>query len=112
MKRMKIYLSGPITGHPEDETRKKFEIAENLLRNKGFDPTNPLKLEHAGREDYTWNEFLAHDIRHLVFCEAIYMIAGWKNSRGARLELTIARGLGMELYFEEALDKTYYHYSL
>ena len=41
-------------------------------------------------------------IPELCKCDAIYMLEGWRHSKGARLEHTIARELGMEIRDEES----------
>jgi hypothetical protein len=57
---------------------------------------NPMELG-AG----SWAACLKRDIKKLVDCDTIYLLRGWQNSKGARLERSVARRLGMHV-IEEA----------
>lgn len=109
---MKIYIAGPITTNLEN-WEKCFADAEEYLHNKY--PTaqvlNPLTLEKrpeclALREkfeegsDELWNGLLRYDIIELMKCTHIYLLKGWENSRGARLELKTAVDVGIKPIFE------------
>ena len=43
-------------------------------------------------------------IAQLVECDAIYMLSGWGKSRGALLELEIAKGLDMPVFYADTED--------
>ncbi len=109
---MKIYIAGPITTNLEN-WQKCFSSAEDYLYNKY--PTaqivNPLTLENQpecaeAREMYEegseelWSWMLRHDICELMHCSHIYLLKGWENSRGARLELRTALDVGIKPIFE------------
>jgi hypothetical protein len=38
---------------------------------------------------------MREDIRELTKCQMIYMLKGWENSRGARIEFRLAQELDM-----------------
>ncbi|WP_322080153.1 DUF4406 domain-containing protein [Burkholderia cenocepacia] len=88
---MKIYVAGPMTGHPHLNF-PAFHAEAARLRALGYEVVNPAELNadpSAG-----WLECMRVDIKHLVDCDAIAMLEGWQNSRGAQLEYTIALTLG------------------
>lgn len=91
---MKIYISGPVTGI-EDNNRKAFHEAVFLWECQGWNAINPLETEP---ENPTWELCLRKDIALLLGCDAIAMLPGWMDSRGARLEHFIARQLCMTVY--------------
>jgi hypothetical protein len=63
---------------------------------------NPLDL-HPALGDVVWAQAMRADLRALIVCEAISLLPGWEDSRGARLEVEIARALGLEeVYAREA----------
>jgi hypothetical protein len=79
--------------------RHAFMAAESDLQERSpectiFNPINAVVAEP------TWENFMREDIAMLLECEAIYMLKGWKESRGATLELTIATALGMRVIYE------------
>lgn len=86
------YLAGPMTGI-EDHNYPAFTAACEHLRNHGYRVVSPHE-EHAGDTGREWEWYLAHDLRLLLDCGGIILLPGWEGSRGARLERTVAEGLG------------------
>lgn len=91
---MKIYISGPMTGHP-DLNFPAFHEAAASWRAGGHEVVSPAELE--GPDDEAWAYYLRRDLKVLVDCDAIVLLAGWETSKGAALELHVARALGMEV---------------
>ena len=98
----KIYISGQISGQPWEETVAKFQVVEDRLKGQGHEVVNPLK--NGLSVTATWEEHLALDIVHLLKCDAIYMLANWRFSRGATLEKNIAEMTGKEVIYETTPD--------
>lgn len=82
---MKIYISGPMTGLTEHRIKHHFGEAEKYLRQEGFTPVNPAVLQGVPGLEY--DEYMAIDFAMLSICDAIYMLKGWEDSPGAKLEL-------------------------
>jgi hypothetical protein len=98
-KKQLVYLSGPMSGIP-DYNFPAFHAYAKHLRDRGFDVFNPAEAdEKEGRtaENTAWECFLRRDIRALVDCDAIAMIPGWMDSKGATLEHYIAVKLKMDV---------------
>jgi len=93
---MKIYLSGPISGLP-DLNRPAFAQAASHLRALGWLVVSPHELEH--RHGRTWVDYMREDLAAMMTADALLMLPGWEDSRGARLELTLARDLEMRIYY-------------
>jgi hypothetical protein len=94
---MKIYISGKITGI-EAEAPALFQMAEDIIRNMGHEPVNPMKLPHKRAKK--WSDFMRTDIRHLMGCQAIWLLPNWQKSRGARIECLIATKLGFVIFHQ------------
>ena len=92
----KIYISGKITDNPN--YKAEFEAAELALKIAGFQPVNPAE-EHLP-DGATWADYMRHDIKLLSDCDAIYMLNGWRESAGARIEHKLAQDLGMGIIYE------------
>jgi hypothetical protein len=88
----RIYLSGPMTGIA-DNNFPAFHDWAAKLRDQGFDVVSPAEIQVAG----TWELCLRADLRELCTCDAIALMPGWENSKGANLELHVAHRLGMEV---------------
>ena len=93
---MKIYIAGPMTGQP-DLNYPAFDAAEIYLLRLKHAPFNPASIGRHFPND-TWEQHLRRDIAALCGCEAIVLLAGWQNSRGAKLEFRTAADLGLEIY--------------
>ncbi|WP_434642488.1 DUF4406 domain-containing protein [Achromobacter piechaudii] len=77
---MRTYLAGPITGHP-DFNFPLFHADARRLRTTGYDVVNPAEINVAPatcRKDCT-----RAGMAELVKCDAIAMLPGWQQSRGA-----------------------------
>lgn len=116
----KIYISGKMGEKSLSEaTRDKFAQAEERLKAEGWDPINPATEEYQdfmqgvlaeAFEDWEdsdiegeWNEYaemLMHDLRIISLCDALYMLADWKQSPGATAEHAYAKALGKEIRYE------------
>lgn len=92
-KRAKVYVSGPMTGLPEFNF-PAFNAAEAMLREQGYDVENPASKGII--DGWEWEDYLRLDLRLITECDAIYLLPGWENSRGARLEVHVADELGLE----------------
>ena len=90
---MKIYISGMITGLKHDQYRKKFKEAAEYIREQGHEPVDPSELGKP--EQRSWEYYMRRAIPQLCECDSIYMLEGWHRSKGAMLELHIAKGLNM-----------------
>lgn len=93
----KIYISGKITGI-EIEAPALFAKAEKELQAKGFETVNPMTLNH--NHDKSWHAYMKQDIKALCDCDSIYMLANWKDSKGAIIEMEIANYIGLEVIYE------------
>jgi hypothetical protein len=91
-----IYISGPITG--TKDYMQRFEKAEKELTEKGYSVINPAKVNAMLPQDATWEEYIRVSLTLLSICTGVYMMPGWRESRGAVLEFMQARRNGMQIY--------------
>ena len=85
-----IYLSGPMSGIP-DYNHQEFNAAAERLRGFGLTVINPAEQPEQG----TWIDYMRHDIKLLLDAHVVAVLPGWEKSTGAKLEVAIARELGM-----------------
>ena len=95
---MKIYISGPMTGL-RDLNLPAFEKARDRLLAQGHCVVSPADLAQNEPQD-SYVDYLRLDIKHLITCNTIYMLIGWEQSIGAKLELHIAQHLGFAVIYE------------
>jgi hypothetical protein len=115
MRRRPIYIAGPMRGIPKYNF-PAFDAAAERLYNEGWDAVNPADLDRAlGFDpedfpaDFDWTsldsglslkDIVKKDLDAIQQCDAIFMLAGWERSKGAKAELAVAIWLDLEVLFE------------
>lgn len=89
-----IYLAGPMTGLP-DFNRPAFNVAAQALREAGYTVFNPVDNGVPAEAD--WPIHMRADIKQLMECHHLATLPGVEHSKGAQLELHIAKQLGMRI---------------
>lgn len=96
-----VYVAGPMTGIP-DFNFQAFNAEAAKLREVGFQVENPA--EHGIWEGAEWQDYLRYDLTRLALCDQIHLLPGWSKSKGARLELHIAKALGMLVSYADGAE--------
>lgn len=108
---MKIYLAGPMRGIPDwnfpafDAARAAWTAAGHLV----FCPAAMVRAlgyqnghDHAEPDRHDGREHLKHvilsDVACLLHADAVALLLGWENSRGATVEVALAQFLGLPLF--------------
>lgn len=122
---MHIYLAGPMSGI-EDFNYPAFRAAAADLREKGYEVTNPVEVDEKSgvtgilSQSYGlidakgWQDCLRRDIMALLNNEVdgIVVLPGWEESKGAALEVHVARAMGLPILsypdLEEVKEPTKY----
>jgi predicted Rossmann-fold nucleotide-binding protein len=97
---MKIYISGPMTGH-EDNNRAAFNRLAGRITHHGHVAINPAVLP----DGLTQREYMNIDMAMLSVSDAIIMLPGWQASAGATAEYHYAYKVGMTIFTEESLPR-------
>ena len=98
-----IYISGKITG--TDDYKDRFLKAEQKLSKRGFIVLNPVRTgkwleRYLAPEVPTWIQYMKQAIKAMMSADCIYMLKGYRESKGARLELFLAKILKYEIIYE------------
>jgi hypothetical protein len=105
MKKDRIFISGKVSGTDLEETKRKFKQAQYdiylLCRPewKSFSVCNPTQLGLTFKD--SWLKCMIICLWHLLHCNSIYMLKGWKESDGACLEYWVAKKLGFKIYYQK-----------
>ena len=91
---MKVYIAGPITGIPN--YKAVFDSAEAHLASQGHTVINPSFLPVGFEHD----EYMSVCLPMVDICEAVVMLPGWEDSKGAKTErkYAITQGKMILLY--------------
>lgn len=90
----RIYIAGPMSGLPEFNY-PAFNRAAAMLRAQGHHVENPA--ENPAPACGSWAGYMRLALPQLCKCDAVYMLPGWRGSKGARVEHGLALDLGMEV---------------
>lgn len=80
---MKIYISIPITGL-EEQARHKADLIKARLSREGHSPVSHFDI-YAGK-NASYFDYICHDLRAMLDCEAILFCDGWERSCGCGIE--------------------------
>ena len=81
---MKVYISGPVTG--TEDYAERFQKSGDELYRQGFIPVNPAAVNAMLPEETAYEEYMKVSLVLLDMCDAIYLLEGWQDSRGANRE--------------------------
>lgn len=84
---MKVFISGPMRGYPNDNVDAFFE-AEKKLEEAGFETFNPARMRFEGK--WERRDIWRVDLAALDICDAIYQLPGWNDADGALVEAAYA----------------------
>jgi len=93
-----IYIAGPMTGYPEFNY-PAFNDAGRALRDAGFDTLNPVDSEDENPTPgipQPWEWYMRRALLMVLAADCVAMLPGWEKSRGASLEVHVARALGLD----------------
>lgn len=91
-----VYIAGPMSGI-EDFNYPLFHKVAKHLRDLGFQVQNPAENDGSST-DKPWEFYMRMAIRQLLECDQVCLLPGWQNSRGAAIEESLARALGMTVW--------------
>lgn len=90
-----LYIAGPMTGLP-DLNRAAFNDAARRLVAEGFHVLNPARQALA-RPGLEWLDYMRAALVDISQADGLATLPGWPISRGARIEVELARNLGLEV---------------
>lgn len=106
--KIRVYLSGPITGLSEEEYTRRFATAERHYEAAGYEIVNPVTIGQElrrGNPEVTYEDFMKHDLEAMRDCTHIALLEGWEDSPGAQREKAEAERLGLEIMRFKILGK-------
>lgn len=113
-----IYLSGAISNKDINVAKKEFSEAERKIKkdlktlkiDKNYcEIINPFRVLKINKK-YKYEDYLKADIIELIDCDIVVDIqnAGYKKSKGRKLEINIARALKIKVYAISSFLQMFY----
>lgn len=125
----KVYVAGPMRGYPEFNF-PAFNYATKRLREKGYEVFNPAEADgdawghgfekgnKKGCEQQLAQELKLHDAMQVArecflrdttwictHADAIAVLPGWTDSKGARAEVALGEAIGLEIMEAPHVDR-------
>ncbi len=108
---MKVYIAGPMTGLPQHNF-PAFDEAARRWRQKGWHVLNPAEMDRMDNVHEFTTELLqgflrkamSRDLECISQADAIALLPGWSKSSGARVEIALAKYLGLSIYCAETME--------
>ena len=99
---MKLYISGPMTGH-KDMNRPAFRYTAKVLRELGYEVISPADITLG--EGASWQDYMREALRGLADADGLCLLHGWRSSRGAQVENRLAQGIDLPVHTVEGWIK-------
>lgn len=90
----KVFISGKISGIDYYVAYGKFSNAERMLQQMGYATVNPMKI---CKRNWSWLRCMIKCLWAIFFCDKVYQLEDWKDSKGARIECRWAKFLGKRI---------------
>ncbi len=95
-RRARVYISGPMTGIPGNNSGS-FNRAAFKLRDMGYAVCSPIETsEFLG--DLTHEQYLRFDFHRVLEADFLIALQGWHDSKGARAEILMALRMGVKVF--------------
>lgn len=92
------YISGPMSGLP-DLNYPAFFAAEDRIKDQYSKVLNPARLVLDRGQKNTWENWMRKAISMMMEATHIVLLPGWKKSKGARVEVLLAKLLKMTIVY-------------
>ena len=94
----RVYISGAITG--TTDYMERFSMAELKLLGLGYEVVNPSTILSHIPTTSTHDEYMHVSYALLDICDGIYMMDGWKDSKGSVMEYDYSLEKGLVVLYE------------
>lgn len=99
---MKVYVAGKVSGEDRDKCRYKFGYNSTKLREQGHKVINPFAMFDDMRGGFSKEDEMTICFAAITVCDAVYMLADWHESEGAKAEHKFALDHGKKIIYQAA----------
>lgn len=116
LRQRRIYIAGPMRGHFQFNF-DAFDSARDHLKEHGWNVVSPADLDRENGfdpsrlpdnfdwmtvpDDFNLEDAIRRDVEAILQCDAIYMLKGWEDSKGATAEKSLAEWRRIEVMYED-----------
>lgn len=105
-----VYISGKYSGDVDKNIRNARNKAIELW-NLGYTVLCPHNntSHFSETEECSYDDYIEGDLQLLSRCDTIYMLEGWDESKGAKIERDFARMQGIHIVYNNMELQEYYN---
>lgn len=110
---MRIYVSGPVTGH-EDTAKRRFDqspleawkvgdkLHKTLHEVEFINPyeVNQMMTYGLNKEEVTHEDYMTVSMAMLSICDSILLLDDWEDSKGCMQEYEYAKEHGYQIFYQ------------
>lgn len=89
-----------MTGLPEFNYPRFNKVAKRL-RNAGYKVYNPAEI--TGDDGWSWEDYMKNALKMMLECDLVIVLESYESSRGANIEINLAKELGMCIITEKGI---------
>lgn len=101
---MRVFISQPMRGLSTEEVRERRAAVVERLNAHGHTVIDSIIADAPPEMNNQALWYLGGALQILATCDAIYMMDGWEDARGCRLEHAAAEEYGIQRLYEENGD--------
>ena len=108
-RKTKLFISGPMTGI-EHYNCENFNRYAEMARKLGYRVVNPVEMakkigiKKVLSDKKVFKKLIEAELEALKTCDAILMLDWWQNSAGAKKELRVALGVGLDVKLQHDIE--------
>ena len=107
-KKMRVYISGKMTGMREEDSRALFSCGCSVVECCGHEPVNPWNVNEY-MPNATTEELMQEDLRIIrEEADALFVLANYHTSAGAHREIAEAITKGIPVYYDSNVSEFYH----
>jgi len=95
-----------MTGIP-NKNKSKFEETARIVKAIGMNPITPFDLDVVEPCDPAdWVANMKRDVKFLMGFDGVVVLRGWELSKGARVEVALARLFNLPIFYVSTNERT------
>ena len=100
---MKVFISQPMKNRTEEDIIAERKVIIEKLNNMHIDVIDTIFTEEAPEDYNAGVYYLGKSILKMAEADALFMIDGWREARGCRIERQVAEAYGIKILYEDFL---------
>lgn len=102
---MKIMISQPMKGIPQDQIEKNRKDIVEKLTEEGHEIINTIFTDEPPKDNNQGVWYLGKSLQAMSTVDAVYFMDGWENARGCKLEHEVCTQYGIKIIYESGSPK-------